>query len=142
MLEWIDQQFAEALATALLNSLWQGMAIVLVLLALDNVGAFRNPRQGYIAHMLGLLGVVLSTVFGFAFQHQRLHMNSHDRANAEEFVALWGPASASETYTLALEWQQILVLVWLAGMCLVAIRHIPRLFTDQVYQEKSRSYFE
>ena len=115
IIDWLDIQFTEALAQALIHSLWQGILIISVLVVGDQLGLVRTAKLKYVFYMSGLILLFISTIAGFfiaMYWPQPVQPNSF----LTPFNTLIQKNPGSETVSTAkFFWQGALVLCWLGG---------------------------
>jgi bla regulator protein blaR1 len=113
--DWMDVQITEALAQALLHSLWQGVLIVSLLVIGDQMGIARSAERKYLFYMSGLILLFISSVVSFLlafYWPQEVQANTF----LTPFNSLIHHNAGNESsISAAFFWQGALVIAWFTG---------------------------
>jgi|GEM_PF-6034835 len=124
MFDWLDASFTEALAQALIHSLWQGVLIVSLLIVGDQLGIGRSSERKYLFYMSGLVLLFLSTVVSFfAAAYWQPEVQSNTLLTPfNSLIISAGESSASSSNTFY--WQGALVILWFTGFLFYGFKNI------------------
>ena len=124
MFDWLDMGITEALAQALIHSLWQGILIVSLLIVGDQVGVVRSAERKYLFYMSGLILLFLSSIVSFfvaAYWHPETQVNTVlTPFNTLIINDTNSTSSSSPTFF----WQGGLVIAWFAGFLYYGFKNI------------------
>ena len=117
----ISPHLADALATALLHSLWQGALVFFLAHLVSQSRLIRNAGQRFAIYFGGLLTLPVLTImtfFGSYGAHQDIPGTAQHQMEALGFNTLSGSSAQS------VDWTTLITIAWLIGTLVFTTRHI------------------
>ena len=122
--ELLNSHFAEALISALIHSLWQGVVIVSVLVIAEQGGLLKTPQQKYLGYLNALIILGLSTLGTFGYVYSMLGHSAHTMTYSGMIPVdiSFDGADGADT-GLIVGWQQIMLILYILGVITFAMIH-------------------